>query len=456
MKKENIDKIYIPQSEGIPDINSYEGLNKHYLKVSESLSEIHKKEEEEAQNQHKQILELAGRKNITKEEGKTVVCDGASLHCPFSGFTGEGHDGFIFQAPRNMKTITLKVKREKGKLMGKDSIATIGDCLGENFEPIPELMCQITGEKCKIKQVGGNWSKYSSSLIVYGKNAILKESVLKCNIESILPFCPAETPLLIVEDNGQNSEIKHALFGSMFSPTDRKFLKGVAVIVIVVFVTRGVGLAAAKEGGLIYLYEQGYYATGSAAEGILYTEAKTGLMSSAFTSTEYLKSYLETTKSGTVIVQTLKGVVGEPGKKIYNHTKESLDIVPYVYITSLGIHEGRMIFRNKKITEELVENNIELKSLEKQMEGGYRIPEKEFRNFDLTKRNESLNSQKYTNYQLLDTIKDTGKDNIKGKITDSSVEKIVTSETSDWTTHRSQIEYSKQPFLTDIEIKGVK
>ena len=27
MKKENIDKIYIPQSEGIPDINSYEGLN---------------------------------------------------------------------------------------------------------------------------------------------------------------------------------------------------------------------------------------------------------------------------------------------------------------------------------------------------------------------------------------------------------------------------------------------
>ena len=57
---------------------------------------------------------------------------------------------------------------------------------------------------------------------------------------------------------------------------------------------------------------------------------------------------------------------------------------------------------------------------------------------------------------FLDTIKDTGKDNIKGKITDASVEKIVTSETSDWTTHRSQIEYSKQPFLTDIEIKGVK
>ena len=92
---------------------------------------------------------------------------------------------------------------------------------------------------------------------------------------------------------------------------------------------------------------------------------------------------------------------------------------------SLGIHEGRMIFRNKKITEELIENNIELKSLEKQMEGKYRIPEKEFRNFDLTKRNESLNSQKYTNYQFLDTIKD----NIKGKIRDSSVKKIVTSET---------------------------
>ena len=88
MKKENINKVYIPQPEGIPDINSYEGLNKHYLKVSESLSKIHKKEEEEAQNQHKQILELAGRKNITKEEGKTVVCDGAGLHCPFSGFTG--------------------------------------------------------------------------------------------------------------------------------------------------------------------------------------------------------------------------------------------------------------------------------------------------------------------------------------------------------------------------------
>ena len=39
---------------------------------------------------------------------------------------------------------------------------------------------------------------------------------------------------------------------------------------------------------------------------------------------------------------------------------------------------------------------------------------------------------------------------------DESMMLIKTSIPSDWLNYRSQIEYSKQPFLTDIEIKGVK
>ena len=452
MKKENINKVYIPQPEGIPDINSYEGLNKHYLKVSESLSEIHKKEEEEAQNQHKQILELAGRKNITKEEGKTVVCDGAGLHCPFSGFTGEGHDGFIFQAPRNMKTITLKVKREKGKLMGKDSIATIGDCLGENFEPIPELMCQITGEKCKLNEVGGTWSNFSENLIVCGKNVILKESTLKCNIESILSFCPAETPLLSVEDNGQNMEIKHPFLGSLFSPSDRKFIVGTLVVVVTIIIFKEKVVAVLSNGGLIFLYNEGYLATGSAIGGLFNIESKTGIGGAIHNLVGLVGSYLETAKGGEIIIEKSKGIVGEPGVKLWNKFGNVTDLVSYTTLAGTAIDEAGMVLKNREIERKIANSDLKLKNLEKQAEGTYKIPQYEFPISDTKKEIQNLNNQKYNNFQF---SKDLKKE-IKSQIRDTTVEKIITSETSDWTTYRSQIEYSKQPFFTDMEIKGVK
>ena len=108
--------------------------------------------------------------------------------------------------------------------------------------------------------------------------------------------------------------------------------------------------------------------------------------------------------------------------------------------------------KNIEIERKIANSDLKLKNLEKQAEGTYKIPQYEFPISDTEKEIQNLNNQKYNNFQF---SKDLKKE-IKSQIRDTTVEKIITSETSDWTTYRSQIEYSKQPFLTDIEIKGVK
>ena len=72
----------------------------------------------------------------------------------------------------------------------------------------------------------------------------------------------------------------------------------------------------------------------------------------------------------------------------------------------------------------------------------------------------SISNKKFKNFTFIpEVIEDiekkinsAPKNNIKKII----IKEIKTSIPSDWLNYRSQIEYSKQPFLTDIEIKGVK
>ena len=463
MKKENINKIYIPQSEGIPDINSYEGLNKHYLKVSESLSEIHKKEEEEAQNQHKQILELAGRKRITGEEPNTLVCDGATLICPLAEFNTRllqmGDDAIAVKEKSAM--VEFKVHRKSGYLMGKDPIGTINDNLPENFNLLMEVKCSLTGNVCKINEYGGEWSNYSKNFFVNGYNALIKASLLKCNIEEVTKKCfiKDKEPLLEIVYNGQNPEIKNAILGSLFSPSDRNFIKSVVIVATVVIITKNIG-AVVTEGRLLFLYNQGYAATGSTLGGVLYTELQTGVGAKTFALAESTKSLFENSDEGMMLIKKAKSIAGEPGIQMYGFAKETVGNIETAGFISKGIFEADMFLKNKKLDKEISQNNIKLKNLERIENKTFKDAIVQIEKYKTNKNNDELSNKKFKNFTFIsDRVEDIEKkinNDPKNSVKKIVIKEIKTSIPSDWLNYRSQIEYSKQPFLTDIEIKGVK
>lgn len=245
---------------------------------------------------------------------------------------------------------------------------------------------------------------------------------------------------------------KHPFLGSLFSPSDRKFIVGTLVVVVTIIILKETVVAVLSNAGLIFLYNEGYLATGSVIGGLFNIESKTGIGGAIYNLVGLTGSYLETAKGGEVIIEKSKGIVGEPGVKLWNKFGNVTDLVSYTTLAGTAIDETGMVLKNREIERKIANSDLKLKNLEKQAEGTYKIPQYEFPVSDTKKEIQNLNNQKYNNFQF---SKDLKKE-IKSKIRDTTIEKIITSETSDWTTYRSQIEYSKQPFLTDMEIKGVK
>ena len=161
---------------------------------------------------------------ITKDSGKSVVCDGATLNCPNGEIRTESFSNtpYIYTntttvtsnsisqgvasgygAGQEIKPvmITFVVPNPKILLMGIDPIGLSTHISRENFEPLPNLYCKKTGDLCKIKNKAFCWENISYEVIINGANGLVKNSVLKCMEDMSVE--------ITVIDNGQNPEIKN-------------------------------------------------------------------------------------------------------------------------------------------------------------------------------------------------------------------------------------------------------
>ena len=292
-------------------------------------------------------------------------------------------------------------------------------------------------------------------------NALIKASSLKCNIEEVIKKCfiKDKEPLLEIVYNGQNPEIENAFLGSLLSPSDRNFIRSVVIVATVVIITKNIG-AVVTEGRLLFLYNQGYAATGSTLGGALYTELQTGIGAKTFALAESTKSLFENSDEGMMLIKKAKSIAGEPGIQMYGFAKETVGNIETAGFISKGIFEADMFLKNKKLDKEISQHNIKLDNLNKNKNKVFNQANEDFEIFDTNKEILKLKSKRYENFTFIpDVIEDiekkintTPKNNVKKII----IKEIKTSIPSDWLNYRSQIEYSKQPFLTDIEIKGVK
>ena len=110
-----------------------------------------------------------------------------------------------------------------------------------------------------------------------------------------------------------------------------------------------------------------------------------------------------------------------------------------------------MFLKNKKLDKEISQHNIKLDNLNKNKNKVFNQANEDFEIFDTNKEILKLKSKRYENFTFIpEVIEDiekkintTPKNNVKKII----IKEIKTSIPSDWLSYRSQIEFSKQPFL---------
>ena len=185
---------------------------------------------------------------------------------------------------------------------------------------------------------------------------------------------------------------------------------------------------------------------------------QTGIGAKTFALAESTKSLFENSDEGIMLIKKAKSIAGEPGIQMYGFAKETVGNIETAGFISKGIFEADMFLKNKKLDKEISQHNIKLDNLNKNKV--FNQANEDFEIFDTNKEILKLKSKRYENFTFIpEVIEDiekkintTPKNNVKKII----IKEIKTSIPSDWLSYRSQIEYSKQPFLTDIEIKGVK
>jgi hypothetical protein len=316
------------------------------IKMAYKIGEEQKRQEEARETFFKQI----GAKTIPKELGKTLVCNGATLNCPYA--TIEASKEMIqnsrYPIPKISKVPSIapvmefKVATIGALLMGRDLIGTIDDNKGENFLPFPSIRCEKNGNKpCEINKVGGIWSKYSNKLFVDSKNALLKESELECN---------AYKAKLTIVDNGQSPEIKNAEFDQYFTPTDRKIAKGIAATAIVFLITKSIVASIKEAGGIVAVGEtfNSGYSTGSYIGGIAAVQGETGIVSKGISAAQYGATAISLF-GGEKKMEEIKGIIGEPGISIINNVNKSFDTYDIINIGVVSAKkDGKLMKQIKK------------------------------------------------------------------------------------------------------------
>lgn len=185
---------------------------------------------------------------------------------------------------------------------------------------------------------------------------------------------------------------------------------------------------------------------------------QTGVGAKTFALAESTKSLFENSDESMMLIKKAKSIAGEPGIQMYGFAKETVGNIETAGFISKGIFEADMFLKNKKLDKEISQHNIKLDNLNKNKV--FNQANEDFEIFDTNKEILKLKSKRYENFTFIPEviediekkINNTPKNNVKKII----IKEIKTSISSDWLSYRSQIEYSKQPFLTDIEIKGVK
>ncbi len=185
---------------------------------------------------------------------------------------------------------------------------------------------------------------------------------------------------------------------------------------------------------------------------------QTGVGAKTFALAESTKSLFKNSDEGIMLIKKAKSIAGEPGIQMYGFAKETVGNIETAGFISKGIFEADMFLKNKKLDKEISQHNIKLDNLNKNKV--FNQANEDFEIFDTNKEILKLKSKRYENFTFIPEviediekkINNTPKNNVKKII----IKEIKTSISSDWLSYRSQIEYSKQPFLTDIEIKGVK
>ena len=223
-----------------------------------SKAEKVRREKKEKDEQVNEILNKSGYEKVTKEDPRTLICDGAYLHCSKGVVVTQTHlgietqttapSGLINQMPTKIPMIELKATHSSTYLMGIDQVATFLDIDPENFEPLQNLFC-MEGGKCEIKNNAVMWTDYSQNLKIDGAGALLKRTKLICG----------KCPLADIEftDNGQAEEILGAPMEATlapfgWTPTNKKILKSIipmiAVIKGAVKIGAGVAVIVITEG----------------------------------------------------------------------------------------------------------------------------------------------------------------------------------------------------------------
>ena len=242
---ENLEKSAVEMSAGI-------SANSSNSKFEARLArELREDNERKKQDQVNEILNEFGYEKVTKEDPRTLICDGAYLHCSKGVVVTQTHlgietqttapSGLINQMPTKIPMIELKATHSSTYLMGIDQVATFLDIDPENFEPLQNLFC-MEGGKCEIKNNAVMWTDYSQNLKIDGAGALLKRTKLICG----------KCPLADIEftDNGQAEEILGAPMEATlapfgWTPTNKKILKSIIPVIAVIrgAVKIGVGVA---------------------------------------------------------------------------------------------------------------------------------------------------------------------------------------------------------------------
>ena len=193
---------------------------------------------------------------------------------------------------------------------------------------------------------------------------------------------------------------------------------------------------------------------------LLYTELQTGVGAKTFALAESTKSLFENSDEGMMLIKKAKSIAGEPGIQMYGFAKETVGNIETAGFISKGIFEADMFLKNKKLDKEISQNNIKLKNLERIENKTFKDAIVQIEKYKTNKNNDELSNKKFKNFTFIsDRVEDIEKkinNDPKNSVKKIVIKEIKTSIPSDWLSYRSQIEYSKQPFLTDIEIRGVK
>ena len=187
---------------------------------------------------------------------------------------------------------------------------------------------------------------------------------------------------------------------------------------------------------------------------------QTGVGAKTVALAESTKSLFENSDESMMLIKKTKSIAGEPGIQMYDFTKEMVESIETAGFISKGIFEADMFLKNKRLDKEISQNNIKLKNLEKIENKTFENAIVQIEKYKTNKNNDELSNKKFKNFTFIsDRVEDIEKkinNDPKNNVKKIIIKEIKTSIPSDWLSYRSQIEYSKQPFLTDIEIKGVK